>query len=46
VNAARAVVLPATDWGAVGVYLALLLALTAATAALATWAFRSYRNTL
>ena len=46
VNAARAVVLPATDWGAVGVYLALLLALTVATAGLATWAFRSYQSTL
>jgi ABC-2 type transport system permease protein len=46
VNAARAVALPGTDWGAVGVYLLLLLALTTATAGLATWAFRSYKNTL
>jgi ABC-2 type transport system permease protein len=46
VNAARAVVLPHTDWGAVGVDLLLLLALTTATAGLATWAFRSYQNTL
>jgi hypothetical protein len=35
-----------TDWGAVGVYLGLLLAFTAATTAFATWAFRAYRRTL
>jgi ABC-2 type transport system permease protein len=46
VNAARAVVLPDTDWGSVGIDVALLLALTAATAGLATWAFRSYQGTL
>ena len=46
VKAARAVVLPGTDWGAVGLYLGLLLALSAATAALATWTFRSYQRTL
>ena len=46
VNAARAVVLPGTDWGSVGIDVALLLALTAATAGFATWAFRSYQRTL
>jgi ABC-2 type transport system permease protein len=46
VNAARAVVLPDTDWGSVGIDVGLLLALTAATAGLATWAFRSYQGTL
>lgn len=46
VDASRAVVLPATDWGAVAVWLVLLLALTGVTSALATWAFRAYQNTL
>jgi ABC-2 type transport system permease protein len=46
VEAARAVALPGTDWGAVGEYLALLLALSGVTAALATWAFRAYQRTL
>ncbi len=46
VKAARAVVLPGTDWGSVGLYLALLLGLSAVTAALATWTFRSYQRTL
>jgi ABC-2 type transport system permease protein len=35
-----------TDWGAVAVYLGLLVAFTAATTAFATWAFRAYRRTL
>ena len=46
VKAARDVVLPGTDWGAVGWYLLLLLALSAVTAALATWTFRAYQRTL
>jgi ABC-2 type transport system permease protein len=46
VKAARAVVLPGTDWGAVGRYLLLLLALSAVTAACATWTFRAYQRTL
>jgi ABC-2 type transport system permease protein len=46
VKAARAVVLPGTDWGAVSKYLLLLLALSAVTAAFATWTFRAYQRTL
>jgi ABC-2 type transport system permease protein len=46
VKAARAVVLPGTDWSAVALYLALLLALSAVTAALADWAFGAYRRSL
>jgi ABC-2 type transport system permease protein len=46
VVAARESVLPGTDWGSIGVHLALLLGLTALTAAFATWAFRLYQRTL
>jgi ABC-2 type transport system permease protein len=46
VIAAREVVLPGTDWDSVGLHLALLLALTVATAAFATWTFRAYQRTL
>jgi ABC-2 type transport system permease protein len=46
VKAAREVVLPGTDWGAVGTHLLLLLALSAATAAFATWTFRAYQRSL
>jgi ABC-2 type transport system permease protein len=46
VRAAREVVLPGTAWSAVGEYLLLLLALTALTAAAATWTFRIYQRTL
>jgi ABC-2 type transport system permease protein len=46
VRAAREVVLPGTSWGTVGLYLLLLLGLSAATAAFATWCFRSYERTL
>ena len=46
VKGARSVVLPGTDWGAVGRYLLLLLALSALTAGFATWTFRSYQRTL
>ena len=46
VRAAREVVLPGTSWGTVGLYLLLLVALSAATAGFATWCFRSYQRTL
>lgn len=46
VRAAREVVLPGTDWGNVGLYLLLLVALTALTAAWATRTFRAYQRTL
>jgi ABC-2 type transport system permease protein len=46
VVATREMANTSTDWGAVGVYLGLLLAFTAATTAFATWAFRAYRRTL
>ena len=46
VVAARETVMPATDWGRVGLYLALLTVFTAALSAFATWSFRAYRRTL
>ena len=46
VIAAREAVLPGTDWTRLGVHLALLLGVAAATAAFATWAFRSYQRSL
>jgi ABC-2 type transport system permease protein len=46
VIAAREVVLPGTDWASVALHLALLLALSVATAAFATWTFRAYQRTL
>jgi ABC-2 type transport system permease protein len=46
VVAAREMASRGTDWGTVGLYLALLLAFVAATSALATRAFRVYRRTL
>ena len=46
VRAARAVVLPGTDWGAVGAYLGYLLALSIVTAAFANWTFRVYKRSL
>ena len=46
VKAAREVVLPGTSWGTVGVYLMLLLALSAVTSAWATWTFRAYQRSL
>ena len=46
VKAAREVVLPGTDWGSVGWYLLLLFALSAVTAAGATWTFRVYQRSL
>jgi ABC-2 type transport system permease protein len=46
VKAAREVALPGTSWGAVGWYLLLLLLLSAATSAWATWTFRAYQRSL
>src|SRR5918912_1363256 len=46
VRAAREVVLPGTSWSTVGWHLLLLLALTAATSAWATRAFRAYQRSL
>ena len=46
VEAARAVVLPNTDWGSVGLNLVYLLLLCVVTAAFATWTFRSYQRSL
>jgi len=46
VVSAREVVLPGSDWSAVGVHLGLLFALTIATAAFATWTFRVYQRQL
>ena len=46
VEAARAVVLPNTDWGSVGLNLVYLLVLCVVTAAFATWTFRSYQRSL
>jgi ABC-2 type transport system permease protein len=46
VRAARAVVLPGTDWGSVGLHLGYLAALSAVTAAFAMWTFRVYQRSL
>jgi len=46
VVAAREAVQPGTDWAAVGIHLALLLAFASVTASFATLAFRAYRRTL
>jgi ABC-2 type transport system permease protein len=46
VEAARDVVLPDTDWGSVGWHLFFLAAMSAVTAALATWTFRAYQRSL
>jgi ABC-2 type transport system permease protein len=46
VDAARQVVLPGADWVSVGEHLGLLLALTLAMTALATWTFRVYQRSL
>ena len=46
VRAARAVVLPGTDWGSVALHLGYLAALTAVTAAFAMWTFRVYQRSL
>jgi ABC-2 type transport system permease protein len=46
VRAARAVVLPGTDWGSVGAHLGYLFALSVVTAAFANWTFRVYKRSL
>jgi ABC-2 type transport system permease protein len=46
VRAARAVVLPGTDWGSVFLHLGYLAALSAVTAAFAMWTFRVYQRSL
>jgi ABC-2 type transport system permease protein len=46
VRAARGVVLPGTDWGAVGLDLLFLVLLSAVTAGFATWTFRAYQRSL
>jgi ABC-2 type transport system permease protein len=46
VKAAREVTLSGTDWAIVALNIGLLVAATALTASLATWAFRSYQRTL
>jgi len=46
VRASRAQALPGTDWGSIGLYLALLACFTALTGAFATRCFRSYQRTL
>jgi ABC-2 type transport system permease protein len=46
VRASRAQVLPGTDWGKIGLYLALLACFTVLTGAFATRCFRSYQRTL
>jgi ABC-2 type transport system permease protein len=46
VRAARAVVLPGTDWGSVGAHLGYLLALSVVTVAFANWTFRVYKRSL
>ena len=46
VRAARGVVLPATDWGAVALDLGYLAVLTVVTGAFANWAFRAYQRSL
>ena len=46
VNATRNAVVVGGAWGPTGIYLLLLLAGTAATAAFATWTFRSYQRSL
>jgi hypothetical protein len=46
VVAAREAVEPGTSWSTVGVYLALLVGVTAVTASFGTLAFRAYRRTL
>ena len=46
VISAREVVLTGTNWSSVGLHLALLFALSVATAAFATWTFRAYQRTI
>ena len=46
VRAARAVVLPGTDWASVGLHLGYLFALTTVSVAFANWSFRVYQRSL
>jgi ABC-2 type transport system permease protein len=46
VRASRGVVLPGTDWGAVGAHLGYLVALSVVTAAFANWTFHVYKRSL
>lgn len=46
VQAAREVMSPSVDWGAVGLWMLLLVAASVLTCAFATWTFRVYRRTL
>src|SRR4029079_1538204 len=46
VRAARALVLPCTEWCSVGAHLGYLLALSIVTAAFANWTFRVYKRSL
>jgi ABC-2 type transport system permease protein len=46
VRASRGVVLPGTDWSAVGAHLGYLVALSVVTAAFANWTFRVYKRSL
>jgi ABC-2 type transport system permease protein len=46
VRASRYAVVYGGHWGAVGFYMLLLIAVTAVTAAFATWTFRSYQRSL
>ena len=45
-RAMRNAILSGGDWGATGVYLALLVAVAAATSLFATWCFRSYQRSI
>jgi ABC-2 type transport system permease protein len=45
-RAARNAVLVGGDWGPTGIYLLLLVALTAATSLFATWCFRAYQRSI
>jgi ABC-2 type transport system permease protein len=46
VKAARDAVVTGGNWGSVGLYLALLVALVGVTSGFATWTFRSYQRSL
>jgi ABC-2 type transport system permease protein len=46
VRAARYTVVYGNHWGAIGIYMLLLLGLTAVTSACATWTFRAYQRSL
>jgi hypothetical protein len=42
----RNAVLDGGHWGATGIYLALLVAIAAATSLFATWCFRAYQRSI